>query len=117
MASINYTKQMKFCNIIFLLFLTSHILVAQQIKVVDKLTKNPIPGVALYNKDKTKSAITNLDGEARLDVFLSAEMIYFQHLSYLLEKLEKSQIDLNSPIYLEASTHSLDEIIISASKF
>ncbi|QFZ54299.1 TonB-dependent receptor [Oceanihabitans sp. IOP_32] len=108
---------MKFCNIIFLLFLTSHILVAQQIKVVDKLTKNPIPGVALYNKDKTKSAITNLDGEARLDVFLSAEMIYFQHLSYLLEKLEKSQIDLNSPIYLEASTHSLDEIIISASNF
>lgn len=108
---------MKLCFTIFFLFLASNILVAQQVKVINKLTEEPVFGVAIYNTDKTKSVITNLNGEANLDKFLDTEIIYFQHLSHLLKTTTKSQISISWIVYLEANTQGLEEIIISASKF
>lgn len=103
--------------IVFLLFFASNILAAQQIKVLNKLTEEPVFGVAIYNIDKTKSAITNLNGEARLDAFSDTETIYFQHLSHVLKSLSKSQINTLNIVYLDANTQGLAEIVISASKF
>ncbi|WOD44898.1 TonB-dependent receptor plug domain-containing protein [Hwangdonia lutea] len=108
---------MPFRYIIFLLFFVSQSVVAQQVKVLNKLTEEPVLGVAIYNSDKTKSVITNLEGEANLDAFSDTETIYFQHLSHILKALTKSQINPFNIVYLDANMHGLEEIVISASKF
>ncbi len=108
---------MKPCYVIFLLLFASNILVAQQIKVLNKLTEEPVSGVAIYNIDKTKSVITNFKGEASIDKFSDTDVIYFQHLSHLLKKITKSQINAFNIVYLDSNTQGLEQIVISASKF
>ncbi len=108
---------MPFRYIVFLMFFVSQSVVAQQVQVLNKLTEEPIYGVAIYNNDKTKSVITNLNGEANLEVFSDTETIYFQHLSHILKQLTKSQINALNIVYLDANMQGLEEIVISASKF
>ncbi len=90
---------------------------AQQVKVFNKLTNDAIPGVAVYNSDKSKSTITNFNGIAELGEFSISETIYFQHLSYSLKSVKKDAISKFLIIYLQPNTQGLDEITISASKF
>lgn len=88
---------------------------AQQILIIDESTNEPISGVVAYNKSKSKSVMSDLDGIINLDNFNSNETIVFQHVSYFNFKTEKNKID--DTIYLEPRTQDLDEIVISASKF
>lgn len=88
---------------------------SQTIKVLNKTTKQPIFGVAIYNKEQTKSEITNLNGEASLDRFLPNETIYFQHITHQLKQVNKEAV--NDVVYLVDSQQGLDEIVISASNF
>lgn len=90
---------------------------AQQIQVVNKLTNEPIPGVAVYNSNKSKSTISNFEGFVDIDTFLSGELLYFQHLSYVSKSVKKAVISNIYVLYLIPNTHGLDEITISASKF
>ncbi|MEC3906448.1 TonB-dependent receptor [Tamlana sp. 2201CG12-4] len=90
---------------------------AQNVKVLNKITKEPIFGVAIYNLDKSKSTVTNFRGEAELSEFLETETIYFKHLSHVLKQLTKQQLGTSNKIYLESNTQGLREIVISASKF
>ena len=108
---------MKFTYIIFFFLATLNPLFAQQVKVLNKLTKEPIFGVAIYNEEKTKSAITNFNGDVNLDKFSDSETIYFQHLSHLTKVLKKPEIIASKKVYLESNTQGLEEIVISASKF
>jgi len=108
---------MKFFYFLSLYFLVVSFSYGQQIKILDRHTNDPISGVAVYNIDKTISAISNLKGIVDLDQFSENEAIYFQHLLYVLETINKSEIIGMDSVYLELSTQGLDEIIISASKF
>lgn len=108
---------MKFFYIISFLLFAFIQLSAQNIKVVNSLTKEPIFGVAIYNVDKTKSVITNFLGDASLDEFSNTETIYFKHLSHVLKELTKQQLGQSNRVYLVSNTQGLDEIVISASKF
>ncbi|QXP60411.1 TonB-dependent receptor domain-containing protein [Olleya sp. HaHaR_3_96] len=107
---------MKFLFSICLLFFFSFSVSAQTIKVLNKTTNEPVFGVAIYNTDKSKSEITNLNGEASLDSFKSTDLLYFQHISHKLKEIRKSNIK-NKHVYLTASQQGLDEIVISASNF
>ena len=107
---------MKFRIIIFFFILFSSLSRAQNIKILNKVTKEPIFGVAIYNVDKSKSAVSNFRGEADLDEFTDSEIIYFKHLSHVLKSLTKQQIKSNK-VYLESNTQGLEQIVISASKF
>ncbi len=108
-------KNMKFIiSTFFLLFFTIS-MSSQTIKVLNKTTKQPIFGVAIYNKEQTKSEITNLNGEASLDRFLPNETIYFQHITHQLKQVNKEAV--NDVVYLVDSQQGLDEIVISASNF
>ena len=89
---------------------------AQSVKVVDKTTKTPIPGVAVFNKNQTTTEVTDEDGLVNLDKFLDTELILFQHISFNLKYLKKENINANY-IYLESNQLGLDEVIISASNF
>ena len=89
---------------------------AQSVKVVDKTTKTPIPGVAVFNKNQTTTEVTDEDGLVNLDKFLDTELIFFQHISFNLKSLKKENINTDY-IYLESNQLGLDEVIISASNF
>jgi hemoglobin/transferrin/lactoferrin receptor protein len=105
-----------FCSIFFFLFAFTS-LQAQNIKVLNSATKEPVFGVAIYNIDKSKSLITNFLGEASLDDFSNTESIYFKHLSHVLKEITKLQLGDFNRVYLDSNTYGLDEIVVSASKF
>ena len=105
-----------FCSIFFFLFAFTS-LQAQNIKVLNSATKEPVFGVAIYNIDKSKSVITNFLGEASLDDFSNTESIYFKHLSHVLKEITKLQLGNFNRVYLDSNTYGLDEIVVSASKF
>ena len=88
---------------------------AQQVVVVNKSDNQPIPGVAVFNDLKTKTAITGFDGDVNLDSFNLQQKIHFQHLSFLKILILKSNI--KDTIFLVPKATSLNEIVISASKF
>ncbi|ULC59891.1 TonB-dependent receptor [Flaviramulus sp. BrNp1-15] len=108
---------MKAFYLIFFFLIAHTCLHAQNVKVLNSVTKEPIFGVAIYNADKSKSVITNFRGEAELDEFSNTETIYFKHLSHVLRKITKLQLGNSNRIYLVSNTHGLEEIVISASKF
>ena len=108
---------MKFYKLIFFLLFSSGVLQAQQIKVLNKITQEPVYSVAIYNADKSKSIITNYKGEASLDRFSNSELIYFQHLTHVLLILKKEDIDESDIVYLDSNTQGLEGIVVSASKF
>ena len=55
---------------------------SQTISVIDENSGDGIPNVLLYNSDKSKRAITNLDGLVSLDNFIQNDIITFSHISY-----------------------------------
>ena len=87
----------------------------QEVVIIDQTTNDPIAGVVAYNKSKSKSVMSDLDGKIVLDSFGTDENIFFQHISYLNFSIKKSKI--NKIINLKHRTQNLDEIVISASKF
>jgi len=89
---------------------------AQDIIVLNKNTQEPVVGVAIFNKTKSKSVITNFYGKANLDSFEAFEIIYFKHLSFKLFPIKKKLIS-NSEVRLTPTAQGLDEIVISGSKF
>ena len=102
-----------------LLFVLSATLVfSQDVVVINNYTKRVIPGVAIYNASKITSSITDFDGKASLNNFSDDEIVYFKHLSYKILKTDKRTILKNlGEVFLQPTTQSLDEIVVSASKF
>ena len=91
---------------------------AQRITVVSSDSNTPIFNVAIYNKEKSKSTLTNFDGKADVSQFLVSEVIYFKHVSHETTFLTKAQIVENgSVVIMEASENTLDEVVLSVSKF
>ncbi|MEX0363039.1 MAG: hypothetical protein AB3N10_18840, partial [Allomuricauda sp.] len=42
---------------------------SQEITVLDADTGNPVANIAIFNKDKSKTSVSNLNGKANLDIF------------------------------------------------
>ncbi|WP_317207427.1 TonB-dependent receptor [Winogradskyella immobilis] len=86
--------------------------------VKEKGNNQPISGVTLYNLKKTKSAITDINGKAQLDVFEDDETIFFQNFLFSKVQLKKSEVANNNYIvYMVMSIEDLNQVVISASKF
>ncbi|WP_299112472.1 TonB-dependent receptor [uncultured Winogradskyella sp.] len=108
------------CNIIFsvILFLFVQMVFSQTITVLEVGTNEPVSGVALYNLKKTKYVVTDINGKAQLNIFNDREIIYFQNLLYEKTQFRKLEIaEKNYTIYLTFKVESLNQIVISASKF
>lgn len=92
--------------------------VAQKIQVLEKFTKEPVPGVAVFNRDKTKNGITDFDGFLDISEFDPSEKIIFQHISHQKRALTRNSIkDLGNIVYLRIDSSTLDEVILSVAKF
>lgn len=106
---------MKLAVICILTFFFSIQLFSQTIVIRDFNTDEAIVGVAIFNVDKSKSTVSDLNGRANLDIFSSDELLSIQHVSYFSRLVKKSEIP--SVFYLEPREQNLDEVVISASKF
>ena len=109
---------MKHVLILLAIFFCFQGAIAQKIQVLSQQTGGAIPGVALFNKDKSKSAITNFDGFADISSFNQDERITFQHIAHAALWQTKSQIlTANGQVFLITDASSLDEVVLSVSKF
>ncbi|MGB5497959.1 MAG: Plug domain-containing protein, partial [Maribacter sp.] len=91
---------------------------AQEIRVLDFYTKEPIINVAVFNTDKSKTALSNLDGSCDISIFSNNERITFKHISYEVFKSSKSQLLRNNArAYMVIKPEQLDEVVMSISKW
>ena len=91
---------------------------AQEIRVLDLYTKEPIINVAVFNADKSKTALSDLDGSCDISIFSSNERITFKHISYEVFKSSKSQLLRNNArAYMVIKPEQLDEVVMSISKW
>lgn len=107
---------MRIFTLLFLFVVTGAF--AQKVTVLDVDTREPIVGVALYNEDKSKSALTNFDGVADISAFAKAEQIIFSEVAHKEARYTKAQIEIyRNQIFLKQLENQLGEIVLSASKF
>jgi len=108
---------MRYITIFFIL--SSLSLYAQKVTVYDADTRDPIAGVALYNEDKSKSALTDFDGQADISAFESKEIIIFSELAHKEAQFTKEELatTYKFKIFLKQKENQLGEVVLSASKF
>ena len=100
------------------LFLFLQMAYGQTVTVLEEGSNEPIPGIALYNLKKSKTLVTDLNGQVSLEIFNDNEIIFFNSFLYKKQQLTKSEIAKNNYIvYLEPKVEDLKQIVISASKF
>ena len=104
--------------LVALLFLFTLSSFAQTVTVLDVDTREPIIGAAIFNEDKSKSALTDFDGKADITAFAKAEILFFQEVAHKDAQYTKAQIEaFSNTIYLKSKDNQLTEIVLSASKF
>ncbi len=104
--------------VLLLFFIFFNTVTAQEIRVLDYSSKEPIVNVAVYNYDKSKAVLSDLDGVCDISDFRKNERIIFKHLSYEVYKATKSQLLRNgSVVFLVLRPEQLDEVVMSISKW
>ncbi len=102
----------------FALLLFSAISWSQEITVLDKESHQPIFNVAIFNKDKSKSTLTNFDGRADLSQFSSGEIIFFRHISHSEYHSTKRRIlERKNQVLMAPNENTLDEVVLSVAGF
>ena len=100
------------------LLLVFQVVSAQEITVLDVDTREPVLNVAVYNLDKSKTALSDFDGRCDLSIFDRNERITFKHISYEIRKSTKNQIQKHrNRLYLTMKAQQLDEVVMSVSKW
>ena len=85
---------------------------------MDAETGNPVENIAVFNKDKSKTAISDFDGKCDISVFSRSEKITFKHISYEIFTTTKAQITRRgNRIYLNLKLAELQEVVMSVSKW
>ena len=114
LASLTMMRKIIF-GIVFLCF---QMVMGQEVSILDVDSKEPILNVAVYNLDKSKTALSDFDGKCDLSIFDRNERISFKHISYEIRKSSRGQIvKQRGRIYLIPKAEQLDEVIMSVSKW
>ncbi|WP_373516728.1 TonB-dependent receptor plug domain-containing protein [Pricia sp.] len=101
---------------LFLLLIQS--LSGQTITVFDAEDREPIPNVAIYNADRSKTVLTDGNGRGDLSLFDLNERITFKHLSYSVRWATPNQIVRQKKVvYLIMKPEQLDGVVLSVSKW
>ncbi|MEO0571097.1 MAG: TonB-dependent receptor [Bacteroidota bacterium] len=91
---------------------------AQKATLLDAKTGLPVPNVAVYNLNKTKSTISDFNGIIELAFFGKNEKVIVKHISYETITTTKIQIQKKGGyLYLEMTAEQLDEVVMSVSKW
>ncbi|WP_321825884.1 TonB-dependent receptor [Maribacter dokdonensis] len=91
---------------------------AQKITVLDGDSKEQISNVAVFNKDKSKIALTDFDGVFNASVFGYKERITLKHVGFQEFNTTKQQLQRQgNKVYLVMKAQELDEVVMSVSKW
>ena len=103
------------CLLLFLCFMSAH---AQEVLVLDEVSRQPVFNVAIYNKDKTRNTLTDFDGKADLSAFEEEEPLFFRHVSHQVYSTTKARLARRGyEVYLVPNENQLQEVVLSVSKF
>ena len=102
----------------FLLFFISYSIFGQEIVVIDIISQFPLEGVAIYNKAKNISTITNKDGKADLSLFSEGDLINIQFIGFEKRtiKISSKELSSNFKLGLKPKDQSLEEVILSVAR-
>lgn len=104
-------------RIFLLIFLLSgYISSAQKITIQDKETSFPVQNVAIFNEDKSKTAVSDRNGIIDISAFSINDILTFKHVSYVEYDILKRLITGKKIIFLQSKAEQLEEIFLSASK-
>ena len=102
----------------FLVFGFIHIGHGQTATILSKEGKIPLESVLLYSENPNIQGITNKNGQVDLSPFMSVEKIDIRYLGYKPVIVSYSSIkEKKFIIYLEEAGITLDEMVISASRW
>ncbi len=102
----------------FLVFGIIHIGRGQIATILSKEGKIPLESVLLHSENPTIQGITNKNGQVDLSPFISTEKIDIRYLGYKPVIVSYSSIkEKGFIIYLEEAGITLDEMVISASRW
>lgn len=91
---------------------------AQKLTIVDKTTRQTIPGVVVYSNTPLQSAQTNTKGQVDASVFKTADSIYFKLVGYESPSYSYKQLELMKfQIELAEARISLGEIVVSSNRW
>ncbi|GGD26903.1 TonB-dependent receptor [Flavobacterium orientale] len=98
--------------------LFSFTLFSQNVTVLDAFSGEPIEAVTLNSNHPKIATVTNSKGEATLTDFKDAKKIYIRCLGFETQIISYNQIEKNNfTLYLNPENTSLNEVIISTSKW
>ncbi len=90
--------------------------IAQQVVVKDAITLELLPGVSIYDVEKSHFETTAENGKAKLDKFEKGVTLSFSYIGYEMQTLQKSQIKSMQVIWMTPNTEQLGEIVLSVSR-
>jgi len=91
---------------------------SQVITILDQQTGKSVENVLLYNKAKTATAISDINGKVDITIFKQSKSIIFRHPSYLTLELDYADILLkHKNVKLNERLIDLDEIVVSANSW
>jgi hemoglobin/transferrin/lactoferrin receptor protein len=92
--------------------------IPQPILVIDKTTLAPLPNLAIYTLKPNLFITTNSNGIADIGRFKELDSIRFQLIGYYDLMFSYKQLETKKfTVLMSEKAHSLDEIIVSASRF
>ena len=95
-----------------------HLSWSQEITIRDLDTGEPLMNVAVFNDDRSKTAISDFYGKCYLDAFDSNERITFRHLSYQTLRTTRAQVNRQrNTVHLIIKPEELEEVVMSVSKW
>lgn len=91
---------------------------SQLVLVIDKTTLEPLPNLAIYTLKPNLFITTNTNGIADISRFKDLDSIRFQFMGYYDLILSYKQLEKTKfKVLMSEKTHSLDEVVVSASRF
>ena len=109
----NIKLTFKICLIVFLSLSFTY---SQQITIRDSETNEILSDVAVFNESRDKSTLSDINGNANLDLFSTETKLYFQILGYSLLEILVKDIENGSTILLYPEDQNLDEVILSVAR-
>lgn len=85
---------------------------------MDADSGKPVDNIAVFNKDQSKSTISDANGKCDLGIFTENERITFKHISYETYLTTRAQLSRHgNRLYLHLKTEELQEVVMSVSKW
>lgn len=104
-------------SITLILIVQVTITFSQVINIVDESDLQPIERVMIFNQNQDKYVVSDANGSVDLSIFKKKDTLYFQHASFKIHIVLKSELPPNKQVLLSESMVSLSEVIIAANKW